>query len=351
MPYTVPTFEEIRQRQLRDARNLEPTAHTDADSDLYIRSTCVASAVEGLYDYQAWQARQIIPDTADPDYLEQHCSLRGITRKPSTRATGHIEFYGRAGATIPAGTQAKDSAGVLYLVTVAAELEGEENAASAMAPCEAANPGPLPDLEKAPVTLVSAPAGVQSRGFVTISGGTDAESDSDLLGRLLDYMRNPPSGGTEADYRRWAMEVPGVADAQIYPLRQGAGTVDVVIAGTGGIPGPDVVEACQKRIDEERPLGAMVNVYAPIALPVDMTLRLRVSGTFTLLSLRGQVKDALQAQFDALRPGEPLVLARCIAAVSGLEGVADVEIAAPAANPVPAALQWCRLGELALEAL
>lgn len=201
------------------------------------------------------------------------------------------------------------------------------------------------------MTLLAAPSGVQSAARLTLTGGSDAEDDATLLARLLDYMRNPPSGGTAADYRRWAREVPGVADAQVYPLRQGAGTVDVVITGPDGIPGEDVVAACQAHIDAERPVTALATVYAPLALPVDMTLKLRVAAAATLESLRPDVRAALETEIAALRPGETLVLSRCAAAVSGLAGVADVVITAPAANVQPTDLQWCRLGTLTLEAL
>lgn len=77
MPYTIPSFPAIRQRMLRDAANLDPTAPQDRDSDHFARSSATASAVSGLYDFLAWQARQLLPDTADPEYLEQHCALRG----------------------------------------------------------------------------------------------------------------------------------------------------------------------------------------------------------------------------------------------------------------------------------
>lgn len=351
MPYTVPTFAEIRARQLRDARNLDATAHTDADSDLFIRASCVASAVDGLYAFQHWQTRQILPDTADPEYLEQHCALRGITRKAATCAAGTLTLTGRAGAYVPSGTEARDEEGELYLTTAAATLAGEEADATAQVPCRAQKAGAMPDRREARVTLLAAPSGVQSTGLLDLDGGTDAETDSSLLGRLLDYMREPPAGGTAADYRRWAREVPGVADAQVYPVRQGPGTVDVVITGQDGIPGADVVAACQAHIDEECPLGIQATVYAPVLLTVDMTLALRVEGHATLLTLRPQVLEALEAQFALLKPGEALVLARCIAAVSGLEGVADVAVREPASNPAPSALHWCRLGEVTLEAM
>ena len=37
MPYTIPSFPAIRQRMLRDAANLDPTAPQDRDSDLYVQ--------------------------------------------------------------------------------------------------------------------------------------------------------------------------------------------------------------------------------------------------------------------------------------------------------------------------
>lgn len=55
------------------------------------------------------------------------------------------------------------------------------------------------------------------------------ESDSDLLARLLDYIRRPPAGGNQYDYVKWAHENANVKAAYCYPLAQGPGTVDVVI--------------------------------------------------------------------------------------------------------------------------
>ena len=75
MPYVTPKFQEILDRQLRDARALDHTAPTDEDSDLFARAACTASAVVGLYDHQNWLARQLLPDTADIEYLESHGNI------------------------------------------------------------------------------------------------------------------------------------------------------------------------------------------------------------------------------------------------------------------------------------
>lgn len=351
MPYVIPTFEEIRARQLRDARSLDPTAHTASDSDMYIRATATACAVEGLYDHQMWIARQIIPDTADPEYLEMHAALRGIVRRSATRATGTLTLTGRPGSVVPIYTRAKDASGVIYQTTETATLLGEGDQGTAAVPCEAAQAGALPDVTDVVVTLMAAPSGVQGRGRLTLVGGTDAESDASLLSVLLDYMRNPPAGGTAADYRRWALSVPGVAEARVYPLRQGAGTVDIVIVGEDGIPGTDIVAACQAKIDAERPCTAKAaTVYAPVALPVDVTLGLRLTSG-TLVTLKPAVSTVLQAEFARLASGDVLVLSRLVAAVASVAGIADVVVRSPHANVVPTALQWCRLGDLTLEAI
>lgn len=352
MPYITPDFETIRQRMLRDAANLDPTAPQNVDSDLFIRSSATASAVFGLYDFLSWQARQLLPDTADPEYLEQHCALRGITRKAATRATGTLTLTGQVGTVVPAGTQFKDTAGVLYRTTVSVTLAGSGDQATAEAPCEAVEAGALPDVEGVSVTLLAAPSGVQTVGLLDLAGGTDVEGDAELLARLLEYMRDPPAGGTKEDYRRWAKEVSGVSEAIVYPLRQGPGTVDIVIIGPDGIPGDDVRQAAQAHIDECRPVTAKAStVFVPEALVVNFSWRIKTNGTVTLLELQPQIEELLALELNNLLPGENVILSRLQAMISNLRGVVDVAIVSPTANIQPNDLEWARLGTVTLGVL
>ena len=351
--YDIPDFDSIRATYLRDVRNLLPDAATDSDSDVYVRATAASSAVYGLYQYLLWIARQIMPDTADTENLERHAALRGITRKPGTLASGTVTFAGQVGAAIPAGTAVKHVATGLLCLTDALAQIGETGTTTVA--CHASGVGAVPDYADEPVLAVSTPSGVQSQAALTLAGGTDAETDAELLARLLDYMRNPPGGGNAYDYRRWAMEVAGVTAAWCYPLRRGIGTVDVAVLSAAGLPSDELVADVQAQLDAKRPVACPdVRAFAPTPVAVDVTVRLRVSGT-TLPVVKAAAKEALTPYFAGLAPGALVLRSRIETILSGLTGVMDREVVTPAANVQAVVdathLQWPRLGTLTVEAL
>ena len=75
MPYIIPTFDEIRTRQLRDVRALDADAPADADSDHYVRASATASAV--------------------PPHIINSLSLYTLAERPKYNATGKAMFSGR----------------------------------------------------------------------------------------------------------------------------------------------------------------------------------------------------------------------------------------------------------------
>jgi uncharacterized phage protein gp47/JayE len=87
----IPTFDEIRAAILRDTVSLNPDADVTADSDNYIRASSLASCATGQYAHQAWILKQFFPDTADSEYLERHCNLRGIRRKKCHTGRRHSQ--------------------------------------------------------------------------------------------------------------------------------------------------------------------------------------------------------------------------------------------------------------------
>ncbi|MDP2786597.1 MAG: baseplate J/gp47 family protein [Pseudomonadota bacterium] len=332
MPYATPAYPAIRDAILRDVANQQPDAAVGPDSDLYIRAAGIAAAVEGLYMHQDWLSRQILPDLADADWLERHASLRGMTRKPAAYAAGTLTFSGTPGASIPIGTQARTVAGVVYATTLAAALDG---AGAATLAAQAVEPGAAGNLVTgASLTLVSAPSGVNGTAIGSaMTGGADIETDAELRTRLIDLIRNPPSGGAAHDYVRWAGEMAGVDLAWCYPLRRGIGTVDVVIMPEGGgIPAPSLVTEVSDYIADLRPVTADVLVMGPTAVPVAITAALVLTGSVDLADIKAIATVELAAYFAGLAPGATAYRSQILAILATQTGVADVTLSAPAGN-------------------
>ena len=333
MPFATPSYEAIKTALLRDIANLLPDAALGADSDFNVRAAVLAACAEGLYQHQAWAARQMFPDTADTDYLERHSGMRGLTRKPALAASGTALFNGTVGAAVPLGTAFKTLDGASFVTTAAGVIGGGGTvslAAQAVTVGAAGNQQP-----NAPATLTAAPSGVQSNAVVqAMTNGVDIESDGSLLARLLDLLRAPPAGGNAGDYRRWALEVAGVTAAYVFPLRRGVGTVDIAITSNGVAPGAPVIAAAQAYIDARRPVGMpgdSVVVMAPTFVAVPVTASMALMGT-TLAEATALITAALQAYFGTLTPGQPVYRAKIAAIISDTLGVTDFTLTAPAAN-------------------
>lgn len=346
MPFIVPTFASIRDALLRDIQNQLPDADTGPDSDFFIRATSVASTVEGLYQHQAWITRQIFPDTADRDYLLLHARVRGLSPKPAVAASGQFRLTGTPAANGPPGLTIKlgDQS---YTTTQSTSLDANGTAVVTALASTAGTVGNAAANRVA--TLTAAPAGVSSQAtVVSMTGGVDSESDGELLARLLDVIRRPPAGGNKYDYRRWALAVPGVSAAYVYPLRRGLGTVDVVITSANGLPSADTLAAVQTYIDDVRPVTAKgFLVLAPTLKPVNISVLVQLSG-ISLDDAKAAIEAALSGYFASLAPGEAAVKSRIEALISGTAGIGDRSVTQPAANVVAvvdaAKVEWLRLG-------
>ena len=349
MSFTTKTQDIIRADILRDIKNQLAAASTGADSDYYIRAAADAAAIEGLYQHQQWIVRQLFPDTADAALMEVHAALRKVSRKSATYAVGSIVFTGTPLAAIAINTEAKTTTGIAYVTTVAGALNGAGTATIAAQAVVAGIAGNA--ALNTPLTLTAAPSGVNSTALSTaLAAGTDIETDQNLLARLLFLLRNPPASGNKADYKRWALEVPGCDGAFVYPLRRGLGTTDVIITSAGGLPSAQLLIDVAANIDNQRPCGVnTLAVFAPVFLVQNFTMQIKVSG-ITLAAATGLINAALDSYYANLLPGDSFVKSVVEALISDINGITDRAISAPAANVVPTVdattVQWCREGTL-----
>lgn len=354
MPHLIPAVSDIRDTILRDIKNLRPEADTSPDSDYFVRASSVASAVRGTYQDQQWIARQIFPDTADHDFLLMHASLRNITPKPATPAGGQLQITGTPGITFSSGLTFSYGNGQTGLSLTPGTTDTDGNVTISVIATTAGTASNVPDNTSA--TLTQAPVGISSKAvLLSMSGGTDTESDDSLLARLLEVIRRPPAGGNKYDYHRWAMEVPGITAAFVYPLRRGLGTVDVVITSGNDLPSPQAVAAAQSHIDDVRPVTAKNSlVLAPTPRSVDFVIMVALSG-LTLADAKIQINNALVSYFSQLAPGATAVLFQIGALISAIPGITDCKIVTPVANVVPVVdeevVEWVRMGNLDLSNL
>lgn len=334
MALQTPDFEALRQRYLQEVLNQAPQASVGSDSDHFVRASGVAASIESIHQHLWWLSRQLFPSSADLEYLEQLAAERGLARKPAVVAAGSLTITGTPGTPVSAAMQWQAPSGAVYELTANATVSGGGTVAVAAWALVAGPEGNL-----APATAMTAVApvvGIASAVVATMEGGTVAELDDALRERLLELMRNAPAGGNAADYKRWALEVPGVSRAFVFGNRRALGTVDVAVMAPAGLPGGGLLTAVTDYINARRPVTADVLVLAPTLVVVNVVATVTLAGV-TLASAQAQAAAAIAGYIESMIPGETAFRSRLIAAIQDVPGVQSVVLTTPAAD-VPTAV-------------
>lgn len=291
-----------------------------------------AGAAHGLYGYLDWLAQQLLPDTADGATLARHCGIWGVARKGAVGARGNAALTGTAGAAAPVGSLLVSQAGREYR-TLAAVVIGGSSAVVVVEEVAGGSDGNL--AAGASLTFAAPVAGVNATAVVAaggLTGGADEEDDEALRARLLTRIRTPPLGGAKGDYVRWTLEVAEVTRAWVFPEWMGAGTVGVtfVIDGRANIlPLAGDLAVVAAHLELVRPVTARPVVFAPVAHPVDVRIRLN-PGTQA-------VKDAVVAELEDFfardaAPGGTTYVSRLREAVSIAAGEVWHDLELPSEN-------------------
>lgn len=305
-------------------------------ADMEVHARVHGGTANGLYGYLDWMAKQLLPDTAESEYLDRHASIWLSTpRKPAVSATGQVTFTLQAGALIPSATILRAFDGVEYQTTADATVSGS----TATAPIAAVVGGVAGNRATGQtLTLVSPISGVQTSALGgLLSGGADQESDDDLRARVLARIQNPPHSGAAFDYISWAMEVAGVTRVWVYPLELGAGMVTLRFMRDNdatAIPDAGAVAAVQTHIDALRPVTAQITVVAPVAAPLNFSITLTPNTTTARAAVQAALADLILRESA---PGGTFLLTHINEAISLAAGETDHVLSAPSANVMNAA--------------
>lgn len=124
-----------------------------------------------------------------------------------------------------------------------------------------------------------------------LNPGTDEEETEAFRSRYLTKIRKPATSGNKYEYYNWAMACEGVGAAKVFPRANGPGTVKVVIANAEKGAASEIL--CQQvfeYIEEQRPVGAQVEVASAKELSISITAKVELGKDFYL----GQVQTAFR---------------------------------------------------------
>jgi len=290
----------------------------------------------GLYLFLEWLSRNLLPDTADTEWLDRHADIwLEEGRKPASFASGTVTVTGSDGSAVPTGARlvAGDDE---FEVTAGATV----SAGQAVLAVQAVEPGAKNLDEGTTLELVEAVQGIDSDATVDVpgfAGGAEQETDDDLRARVIARIQQPPHGGAAHDFVAWALQMPGVTRAWTFPLEMGVGTVTVRFVmddgDTVGIPDAADLALVKAHIDGLRPVAVVdFFVEAPVPVAMDITISNLASDT---PETRGAIDASLRKMLrNRSKPGQTIYRAWMAEAISIAAGEDHHDLTA--ANIVPA---------------
>lgn len=331
--WTRPTLKQLHERIGGDfSGRLLDGATPSSRSVIGVLSKVWAGAAHSLHALLEWTFAQVFPDAAEGAYMERWARIWGLYRKDPAAATGVVTVTGIDGAVVPSGTLYLHQASQQrYIVQADATLA----AGVATVPLAAETAGTAANLAPGEqLTLIAPIAGVTSAAQVGtdgIVGGVELETDDSLRERLLARLRQPPRGGSKADYEKWALEVPGVTRAWCYPHGEGVGTVSLAFvcddAVDGPIPSATMVQRVQEHIEPLRPATVREFLaFAPEVLPVEVRLKVSPDTEAVRAAVRAELVDLIAREGE---PGAVIPLTHIHEAISISAGEQDHRLLAP----------------------
>ena len=265
------------------------------------------------------------------DGAPESVSVWQISGIDSGTGMGFIIARGAANATIDQGAELTDDADNVYAVVTTVNLSNDGYVAVFVSGQQGQPPG-------TPLTFTDPPPGVDPVAYVAdagIYGGADEQTEQEYRQSILDRMRQPPQGGSMADYRRWVRESPGVRAKNVWVFGHpdtAPGTVEVYFTTLDGLPsGADVI-AAQGYIEHMKPVGTRVTVSVPKTKDIDITISTLIAPGYDWLDVVEQIRQEIVAEFaDYEMQSTPhtmpiSVIYRALAQVAGLKKYAITSI-------------------------
>jgi uncharacterized phage protein gp47/JayE len=284
--YEGQTFEAILQRMLD---RVPADIDKRPGSVIYDALAPAAAELAQMYIELDVALRLGFGETSSGEYLDRRASDFGIERKPATKAIRKGLFWDANNQPFDVPVGSRYSCEQVNFVVRSRLAAGEFE-------LECETPGEIGNTVFGSLLPIDYVVGLARAELADVLvPGEDEENDGALRSRYLQKVREPGTSGNAADYKRWALEVPGVGTAKVVPLWGGPGTVKVIITDSDRRPAsPSLVDAVAAHIEEVRPIGSAVTVVSATGKPIDVTATVTLATGYTLQ----QVQDAFVQQLE-----------------------------------------------------
>jgi len=306
MPWVTPSLRQVRELVRDDVTTSLTGAAVVGNTVLRVMADAMAGLARLILKYLDWLALQLMPDTAETEWLDRHGQIwlvnadGSLGRKAATQSSGTVGFSGTPGVVIAEGTGLVAANGASYetlefLTLPDLPLQPAEVAVRAL------NPGAASNQPQGSFLALTVPiSGVISDvAVIDLRGGEEVETDEELRARILARIRQPPMGGDADDYWQWTMSIPSVTRCWVAAREMGMGTVtvrfmvDALRPETGGFPTQEDVNVVRDYLDTKRPVAVRdFFVEAPVPEPINFGL--------TLLNDSVELRNQVAASVDAM---------------------------------------------------
>lgn len=283
----------------------------------------------------------MFPQYAWGNWLDLHAAAAGIERRPAGYASGSVTVTGDPGTVIPDGaifcTEATDSTPALEYAADSMAIIPEFG--SVTVEVTAVEAGRESNTKKN--TVVFALTSIKGLSTVNnpddITGGTDVESDEDLLERIEEenFRDGATFIGNDSDYIRWAKEVVGVGDCIVVPTWNGPGTVKLIIVDSNGEPAnARLIEAVYDHIVSPHDRSLRLLPTACAELTVEAATTKKISYTCTGLvyddttdipTIVSQFKELVMKEYSEAKVEGILVYNQVRPLITDIPGVSDFD--------------------------
>lgn len=296
MAFNRPSLQELIDRVSGDLKGGLGVVTLLRRSFLQVIARVMAGLSHLLFGYLTWLEKQVFLDTADDEeIIVRWGGIWGVARKLATFSQFVCSVTGTPGTVIPVNTIYRRSDGVEFETDAEKTLTGSGDTINLTAIVS----GAAAQVQVNDVIQILSPiAGLDSNAIVTAITikPEDTESVEAYRTRILDRIRNPPSGGASHDYIQWALAVPGITRAWVGPQSLGPGTVLVFVVSDAENPITPITAKLTETFDyieARRPVTASVTVVAPVLFPIDLQIELRPNLTDVQDAITTELKDLI----------------------------------------------------------